>query len=241
MQIKKITTFAFCLFPMLLMGQNYYGSRLNVFTTGYGSNNVKFNIPDGTTKDFSFKHVPLNYEFFSKNAYFQTDFLTPVIDLCLGAFNEEFWWGFRKGKYAFQGGDWPLVRFGLGGYVGNNLGLYFGGQWSYSKWTVLGENTGVYVYDNINKVEFGGHLVGPGFHQVLDFDKLMIRNSIMYDWVSTGFKGPFYTNALTMDLMVMKSVSYDNLLGVFVNLIYSSRKDVELSKIRFGISLSFDN
>ncbi len=223
-----------------LSAQRFYEDKLYVFNWGYGRVNGTFNMPDGSAKKLSFGQMPLTYEFFSRHAYFHSDILSPIFDLCLGAFDSQYWWGHRRDGFIYKGGDWPLLRMGFGGYFGDVFGLYGGAQWSYSKWEVLGETNYTYLYDNVSQKQFGGHLYGLGLHKVLNFDKLLIRSSVMFDRVTDGFKGKSYTNALTWDVTALYGITHDNMISVFANYIYSDRKDVQLSKFRFGLALTFD-
>lgn len=226
-----------------IKAQSFYNNQLYVFNLGYGSTNTTFKAADVPNQKISVGHAPLTYEYFSRNAYFYSDVLTPMIDLCLGAFNQQYWWGHERDGFIYSGGDWPLARLALGGYIGDKLGIYAGGQWGYSRWKMA---PGKYVNDKreytINsETELGGHTFGPGVHTVLDFNKILIRNSFMYDFVTDGFKGKRYTNSFTWDVMAMYGLTNDNMIGVFANYVYApSRSDVQLTKLRFGLSIAFD-
>lgn len=219
--------------------QRFYEGNLYNFNWGYGSTSASFEVPKRSNMDFSFRHYPLSYEYMSRNAYFHSDLLTPMIDLCLGAFNSEYWYGHREGRYVFNGGDWPLARLGFGGFIGEEIGIYGGAQWSYSRWEVFGESTGVFLYDQVNKKEYGGHLFGPGLHTVFNTDRFLVRGSFMYDFVTQGFKGPRYTNAITVDIMAMYGLTSENLFGIFANYVYQTRSDMNLTKFRIGLALNF--
>jgi hypothetical protein len=245
MNIKSIIStvgIVFCLSP--LFAQSFYNKELHVFNWGYGRTNTTFNLPGSTTNTAKVGHAPLTYEYFSRNIYWHSDILTPMIDLCLGAFNQQYWYGHAREGYIYNGGDWPMLRLAFGGYFGDRVGVFAGGQWGYSHWKIA---PGYYLngsrtYFIQDEKEVGGHTFGPSVHTVIDFDKLIIRNSLMYDFVTLGFKGNRYTNTLTWDIMAMYSLTHDNLLGVFVNYVLSpGRSDVHLSKLRLGVSLAFNN
>jgi hypothetical protein len=224
--------------------QSFYKEKLSLFNWGYGRSNMQFTFPEPPVYDISVRHFPLTYEFYSRNAYFHSDILTPLIDLCQGAFNSEFWWGHPDAGFVFNGGDYPLARLGLGGYIGNRVGLYAGGQWGWSHWKVEpgGPQTGrQFLYDEVQKTEVGGHTFGPGIHAVVDFPRLLIRSSVMYDFVTFGFSEGRYTKGTTVDIMATYGILPGNRLGVFANYIVSpSRSDVHISKFRIGITLAFN-
>lgn len=218
--------------------QSFYDEKLYVFNWGYGRTNGTFEHHGISSNKVSVEHAPLTYEFFSRHAYFYSDILTPFIDLSLGAFNEQYWWGHERNGYIYNGGDWPLARLAIGGYFGNKVGLYAGGQWGYSHWKIAPRVSN----NNQSEEEVGGHTFGPGIHTVVDFNKLMVRNSLMYDFVTQGLKGARYTQTFTWDIMTMYGITNDNMIGVFANYVLSpGRSDVKLSKFRIGLSIAFDN
>jgi hypothetical protein len=217
--------------------QDSKNEKLYVFNIGYGYTSGAYTIPQNETLKMTFSHLPMTYEFYSRNAYFYTDILTPCVDLCLGAFNKEFWWGHKEGNYLFRGGDWPLLRLAFGGQIGSKFALYGGGQWGYSQWRINGSNENFILYDEVTEEQLGGHLYGVGVHPTFKTSKLLLRGSFMYDFVTDGFKGKNYTNAFTYDLMARYLFSHK--IGVFMNYINSNRKDVTISKLRIGLSLNF--
>ncbi len=223
--------------------QTFLNKKLYIFNWGYGVTNATFNTPVSINQKTSVAHAPITYEFLSRHAYFYSDFLTPLVDLCLGAFNQQYWWGHERNGVIYNGGDWPLARLAFGGYIGKNLGIYAGGQWGYSHWlTAPGRyRDGKREYFLNDEVEVGGHTFGPGVHTVLNFKRILIRNSLMYDFVTQGFKGERYTQTFTWDAMAMLGLTKDNMIGVFANYVYApSRSDVQLTKFRFGLSIAFD-
>lgn len=221
------------------IAQRFFDKQLYVVNWGYGRNNAAFDLPDSQNKKLSFGNMPITFEYFSRHAYFHSDLLTPMIDLCLGAFNNQYWYGFRRDDFIYKGGDWPMARLAFGGYIGNIIGLYGGGQWSYSRWTVTGKTNYDFLYGRVSEKGYGGHLYGLGIHNVVNLDRLLIRNSVMYDFVTEGFKGKTYATALTWDAMAI--YSFTDTFGVFVNYVYSARPEVmSLSKFRFGLTITFD-
>jgi hypothetical protein len=225
--------------------QNFYNKKLHIFNWGYGTTNSTFKTLNVTNQKANIAQAPLTYEFLKKYSYFYTDLLTPMVDLSLGAFNEQYWFGHERDGYIFNGGDWPLIRSAFGGYITNNIGVYVGGQWGYSHWRVA---PGYYndkdqlVYHIQQEQEFGGHTFGPGAHIIIDFDKFLIRNSIMYDFVTKGFKGERYTGTMVYDIMAMYALTNDNMIGVFANVVYApSRFDVIFFKFRAGLSIAFSH
>jgi hypothetical protein len=222
------------------ISQNFYDSQLNVFNWGYGKTISTVDIPSISLKKVGIGHFPLTYEYLSRKVYVHSDFLTPLIDLTLGAFNRGYWWGHERDRHIVNGGDWPLLRLGFGGYVHDKFGIYFGGHWGYSIFRVA---PGYYddekrrIYSITLEQEIGGHTFGPSFHQVLDLNNVLIRNSILYDFVSDGFDGKIYTRTLTWDIMGMYKFSNDK-LGIFANYVLSpGREDIQISKFRFGLSI----
>ena len=220
--------------------QKAYSEQLYMINWGFGRTAGTYHLPEGDPLKMSFAHIPMTYEYFTRNGYFYTDILTPCIDLCLGAFNRQFWWGHRRDNYIFRGGDWPLIRLGLGGHLGDNFGIYGGIQWGYSQWRVTGVTNNYVLYDDVTEEQFGGHMYGLGIHPVLNTDKLVFRSSIMFDFVTDGFKGKNYTNSLTWDFMIRYAISRNKMWGAFANYVYSNRQHVQLSKFRFGVSLAFE-
>lgn len=226
-----------------VVAQSFYDEKLYLFNMGYGKTNANFKFPDNPIYNVQVNHFPLSYEFYQRNFYFYSDVLTPLIDLCLGANNREFWWGFKEQGLVFNGGDWPLARLAFGAYIGDNVGIYAGGQWGYSHWKVdIGEgHDKQFVYDELLKTEVGGHTYGPGLHVVLDFEKILIRNSLMYNFVTQGFKGEKYTETFTWDVMATFRLEPENTVGIFANYVYSpDRIDVEISKFKIGASILFN-
>ena len=221
--------------------QNFYLDKLHVFQWGYGYNQFSFDLPNNTSTEFTFSNMPLAYERYKRNTYTYSDVLTPIFDLCLGAFNSEYWYGFQPENILYSGGDWQLLRYAVGGYLGDHVGIYGGGQWGYSRWEVLHNGGSGFLYDLEKQRNYGGHTLGFGVHSVLDFDRILIRNSFMYDWITEGFSGPFYNQGFTYETTAMFGLTDDNMIGLFVSYTYHSRSEMQFSKIRFGLNLAFDN
>lgn len=235
-------------FSLLLIGlngakaQNFYAKKLANFNVGFGRTTVRYAHPALARPSVLINHVPLSYEYFSRIIYFHTDVLTPMVDLGLGGLNRQFWWGHEREGYVYNGGDWPLARLGIGTYIGKHVGIYGGAQWGYSRWRVAPGRykDGKLSYSINEETEVGGHTFGPGIHLVTDFPKLLVRASAMYDFVTRGFSGPRYTNALGLDVLVLYKVSRSGRFGLFANLQSATgREDIRLSKFRFGLALCF--
>jgi hypothetical protein len=131
------------------------------------------------------------------------------------------------------------MRLAFGSQFGDNFGLYGGVQWSYSEWKINGSNENYILYDDVQEERLGGHLYGFGLHPTFNTSKLLVRGSFMYDFVTDGFKGQNYTNALTIDLMARYILSRNKRWGIFLNYVNSNRKDVIINKLRIGVSLNF--
>ncbi|TNE80424.1 MAG: hypothetical protein EP332_07750 [Bacteroidetes bacterium] len=225
-----------------LNAQNFYPKKLANFNVGFGRTAIKYNHSSLSRPSVNINHVPFSYEYFSRIIYFHTDVLTPMVDLGLGGLDRQFWWGHERDGYVYNGGDWPLARLGIGTYLGKHLGVYGGAQWGYSRWRVARGRykDGKLEYSINEETEVGGHTFGPGIHLVVDYPKVLVRGSVMYDFVTRGFSGPRYTNALGLDVLVLYKVSRSGRFGLFANLQSSNgRGDIGLSKFRFGLALCF--
>lgn len=213
------------MFPLLTLSQieNWY--KVDLGRLGYKHNTYTFEqmplilnngtypdigvFPQSVAKGGSFE---LSVDFLTKHVYFNID-ASSLLDIGATLFqskDKERW--FNNNLYYVDYIDMLPIRLAFGTNITPFLGVYLGGQYSY---TTIGvrykteqeASKGIVL----NDTRIGGNTYGFGAHAVLGVSIFNFRYSYMYNWTSQAstFKGHRIDNELVL------SFGFP-MLGVFV-------------------------
>lgn len=168
------------------------------------------NFKNTVAKGGSFE---LSVDLITKHVYFNLD-AGSLLDMgaTLFQFKDKERW-FNNKQYYVDFIDLIPMRLAFGSNITPYLGVYLGGQYSY---TTLGirykgpiENDGVKI--SAHDVRMGGNTYGFGGHVVGAFSAFNLRYSYMYNWTSQA--STFQGNRIDNEIVLSFGFS---ILGVFV-------------------------
>lgn len=183
----KIALFIFLLFPLIYQAQikNWYGSDLS--RLGVKFNTVKFKNFDNSVLQFKGRSSDFETDLITKHVYFGLDgtFLSDIVLVGVLGLNkkEETW--FKKNDIGrFDRVKILPIRLGFGLPITQYGALYAGGQWQYAQYGLTPPRNS----KTIKATELKGHQFGLGIHGFASLGPVMIKQSFMKDWFSTGKK-----------------------------------------------------
>jgi hypothetical protein len=162
---------------------------------------MAFQLPNGPGH-FDLGHTALKFEIPARGVYFSTD-VSFLSDLTIALFSKnkgekEVYPGY--GKYQML--DVFPTKLAFGGFLTDYFAVYGGGQWSYR-----GIGNGDYQTSNLT----GGNYRGIGLHAMGGPKWLLVRYSLMYDWVrryKRTYKGTALTHEAAIYIAPFKTTSF---------------------------------
>ncbi len=232
----RVNTGRYLLFSIAFLGCGFPGHSQNPWLNtspvkfGYGVqnwtvspviNNFRYTQADNnpansgslnlsSNNSFTYTRFPLVFESIGKHFYFSTN-ATGAIDLLSDLNGYEI-----VGDDDTEAQRFELIptKLAFGGWIRDRIGLFAGAQYAYSRM--------IFSDDDVpDMLMLGGHQ--RGFHglAMLNLNRLLVKGTFMYDWVSNS-RGASQGNAQTVDLEVYYALGKRRIFGLWAGLSYQS-------------------